>query len=64
MLKLFLPAGVEYKIDEQSFLITEHKETWDIEPIEVKSNPSFFSVISPGRWEKKYLSKYVCFATV
>jgi hypothetical protein len=34
---LFAPhnLGVEYKIDEESFLITEHKETWDIAPIEV-----------------------------
>ena len=29
------PWGVEYDIDVETFLITNHKETWDIEPIEV-----------------------------
>ncbi|CAB9507707.1 Uncharacterized conserved protein (DUF2358) [Seminavis robusta] len=28
------PWGVDYTIDSETFLITEHKESWDIEPLE------------------------------
>ena len=31
------PWGVEYSIDPDTFLITKHEESWDIEPWEVRS---------------------------
>lgn len=31
------PWGVTYDIDPDTFLVTNHKETWDIEPLEVRS---------------------------
>ena len=41
------PWGVMYKIDPETFLIKEHKESWDIEPIEVnKHSISFVSIMS------------------
>ena len=30
------PWGVTYKIDPTTFLITDHQESWDIAPIEVR----------------------------
>jgi hypothetical protein len=31
------PWGVDYSIDPETFLITKHEESWDIEPWEVRS---------------------------
>jgi hypothetical protein len=30
------PWGVDYSIDPETFLITKHEESWDIEPWEVR----------------------------
>ena len=32
----FSLVGVEYRINEDTYLICDHKETWDIKPIEVR----------------------------
>ena len=44
------PWGVEYIIDPETFLITNHVESWDIEPWEV-------SVIAP---RETYHFVFVC----
>ena len=31
------PWGVSYEIDPETFLVTTHKESWDIEPWEVRN---------------------------
>jgi hypothetical protein len=34
----WLLIGVDYTIDNETFLITEHKESWDIQPLEVSQS--------------------------
>jgi hypothetical protein len=42
--------GVDYTIDSETFLVTEHKESWDIEPLEV-SGASVIAAVLPEKWQ-------------
>ena len=52
------PWGVTYSIDPDTFLITKHEESWDIEPWEVrfvqyckKKMILSFVLCLPGKWD-------------